>query len=651
MNSTLSDQNVPLFGSSLLDPDLYAKNALLFSERFPALSEMCGIRGDKAPDYRLIQEQIKFEKARNGMISARYDGALLHSAYNPAAEAQKQISGLFARDENKTKDILVFFGFGLGYAVNEAARVFPEKTIVVVEPDLIRLQTAFCALDWAPVFALKKIIFFVGTKHQNIIGILEKQGLKNCLVIRNPAFEKHNQKYFADLQTLINRNIQKAATNAKTLKTFSKLWFSNSVKNMMRLSECRGISCFKGIFAESDIPALVVAAGPSLDRILPQLSRLKEHCVLICVDTALRALVNAGIEPDFVLVVDPQYWNARHFDRLKTPGSFLVTEIASYPSVFRFECKEILLGSSMFPLGKYLEQKTEIKGELAAGGSVSSTAWDFARYLGCRKIYLAGLDLSFPKGRTHTRGSTFEEKAFTGSLRLNPAETWLTSALYGAQPVTKSDYNGNPLLSDNRMALYAWWFESNCSRFAENGGQTFTLTPESLAIPGIKVADAEELLSASPCRAYADKLICGAGSKPDEKQKAEEKKKLMNVIEELLTELREMRSRTKNVLELCRSTLDSEHKTEALLLVTLKKISEYEAGLTKSTAADLASLLFPSEEEIDSLSKKLICAEVPEQLSGYCDNISRSSAVYECVLEALDKYINKIEENSVKSGK
>ncbi len=643
MNLILNDQDVPLFGSSLLDPDLYKKNALLFSERFPALSDLCGINGNKAPDYRLIQEQIKFEKARNGMISARCEGALLHSAYNPAAEAQKQISGLFAREENRAKDLLVFFGFGLGYAVNEAARVSPEKTVVVIEPDPIRLQAAFCALDWSPVFALKKIIFFVGTKHQNIIGILEKQGLKNCLVIRNPAFEKHNQKYFADLQTLINRNLQKAATNAKTLKTFSRLWFSNSVKNMMRLAECRGIASFKDIFAGSGIPALVTAAGPSLDRILPLLSRLKEHCVLICVDTALRALVNAGIEPDFVLVVDPQYWNARHFDRLKAPGSFLVTEIASYPSVFRFECKEILLGSSMFPLGKYLEQKTEVKGELAAGGSVSSTAWDFARHLGCREIYLAGLDLSFPKGRTHTRGSTFEEKAFTGSLRLNPAETWLTSALYGAQPVSKTDYSGNPVLSDNRMALYAWWFESNCSRFAESGGQTFTLTPKSLAIPGIKVADAGQILAAVPCRASIDRLICGAGMESGEEKKAKDRQRLMKVIEELLSELRDMRCRTKDVLELCRSTLDAGHKTEALLAVTLKKISEYEEGLSKSSASSLASLLFPSEEEIDALAKKQIPAGIPEQFSGYCDNISRSSAVYACVLTALDRYIGKME--------
>lgn len=53
-------------------------------------------------------------------------------------------------------------------------------------------------------------------------------------------------------------------------------------------------------------PAVIVAAGPSLDDALPLLKRLRRHLVLYCVDAAFPVATREGLEPDVVVNLDPE---------------------------------------------------------------------------------------------------------------------------------------------------------------------------------------------------------------------------------------------------------------------------------------------------------------------------------------------------------
>ena len=144
----------------------------------------------------------------------------------------------------------------------------------------------------------------------------------------------------------------------------------------------------------------------------------------------------------------------------------------------------------MFPIGNFFEKNTQEKGLLAAGGSVTTTAWDFARMCGASEIYLAGMDLGFPNKETHIRGSKFEEKIHCESFRIKTSETKNIETLFSATPFYAKDYNGNEILTDKKMQLFSWWFEKNCTNAVSQGVKTFSLTPESLAINGIEILDA-----------------------------------------------------------------------------------------------------------------------------------------------------------------
>ena len=601
---------------------LYKKNISLFKSRFLELYGMLENRLGKIPENLEILE-CKADKSKK---TAKYNGQFLHSAYNPEKEAEKLLTSELGKCQNP--EVLVFYGFGLGYLPLEAAKKHRNKTLVLVEPNIDWLTLAFSTTDFSEIFAQQNLILCIEANIQGVLKLLENFGLKNCCFIKNPLFAEHDKKYFSDLDSLIQRNIQKDSINARTLKAFSKLWFSNMCKNISHLAENQGIKVFEN--SAGNLPALLIAAGPSLDKILPHLAELKKRFVLICVDTALRSLLQYDVEPHFVVSTDPQYYNARHFDRLKAPNSILITELAAFPTCFRFQCKKVFLCSSMFSLGQYLEKRIDIKGKLGTGGSVASSAWDFARFIGCKKIYVAGLDLGFPNKITHTKNSTFEQAVFTNCIKINSSENAHLKALYGANTFYKTDYQENPLLTDNRMAMYAWWFESKVAEFSDL--EVFTITPEGLKIPGIKTSALEKVLDFED---VSDKITEFLNQAENQNYNQLEMKKKLQLA---ITDLKKCLSETKKLVEVGLSLVNQSGLQKQDYPELFYNLQQIDKKLLHSEASELISLLFPSEQDLQIFIETLPVLDKQDALYEEKDSLRKSKGIYTKLLEAITEY-------------
>jgi len=330
---------------------------------------------------------------------------------------------------------------------------------------------------------------------------------------------------------------------------------------------------------------VILAAGPSLDRILPSLPALREKCVIIAVDTAVRACVRSGVEPDFIVLVDPQYWNWRHLDGVVSPSSILITESAAWPAVFRFECRAIYLCSSLFPLGKFLEERTGVRGELGAGGSVSTTAWDFARHLGAQNIFMAGLDLGFPDRKTHFTGSIFEDRTHTVSSRVSPSETAGYLALYGAGPYPVPDYRGGYVLTDKRLILYAWWFESRLSLYPEH--KTATLTAEGVRIPGFSIARLEDILGNEQKRSFIDQTLSQILEKDQADIGSRNPEQFQKALNELHCALEEMGNLADKGMKICDSCVDEGASTSILA-----QLDEIDRKILSHPGKEIVAMVF-----------------------------------------------------------
>ncbi len=483
MNSILNDEGLT---------NNFLNNAALFKERFFDLARLMQL-DEKKSALNLLRTMPDFyalEKTRAGTDSApvyslSVNGKFLHSKYNPLKEAAQTLSSDFfssicAAGGTGGNKPLVFHGLGLGYLPELYAEKNPYSDLIIIEPDLFVFALFLASRPLGAFFKHRGLSLLLGAYPYEAADFLEAQNLNGAPVFKQQAVIEAESAWFSEFEALQKRRTEKNTLNKNTLKKFGRLWLKNLFKNLHRISDLEGIIRFKDLF--EGFSALLIAAGPSLNKQLAAVGHKADKFVVIASDTAVRACIQNGIVPDFILLMDAQYWNYLHIAGLDISSSVLITESSVYPAVFRIKTAATLLCTSMFPLAQYIEKAVGDKGQLTTGGSVATAAWDFARFLGIKEIIAAGLDLAFPNHQTHFSGSRFEEDGAVYSSRFAPSETASHRSIYAARPEWKDGYSGK-VLTDARLQMYAWWFESKLAQFPDI--KTYNLMPEGLKIPNM----------------------------------------------------------------------------------------------------------------------------------------------------------------------
>jgi len=478
------------------------KNKKILQQQYGGLFEEI----TKGENNGFLPEDLKIETTPLGELTLSIKGIYVHSQRDPLREAQRLSESVAAEN-----GAVVILGFGLGYAAEAAVKL--GRPVIVAEKNKNILLKAFELRDFTDFLSQNRIIFIVGGSGEGIVNALEIANDPSCFVcasgkkekpsvIRNKALFGLDEEWYKAIDGRIAAWAMKDDVNTATHRRFGYRWMRNLSRNMSVIRDYPGVLHLKDL-AASNIPVFLAAAGPSLDKIKPLLREIHERCIIVAVDTSLRFFVHNGIQPDFTVVMDPQFWNSRHLDRCD-PNTALVAETAVYPPVLRMQFKNKFLCGSMFPLGEYIEKQVDPKGTLAAGGSVATTAWDFARLLGAGEIWIAGLDLAFPDLKTHFKGARFETISNSASSRFSPGENWVVRSLRDGFPFKAASAKGAQVLTDKRLSLYAAWFNS---QFRRHTVKNYCLFPEGLAITGLQAESTEKFLALPVIRSEIDSRI------------------------------------------------------------------------------------------------------------------------------------------------
>lgn len=579
-----------------------------------------------------------FLYSKSGEITAKENDVFLHSAYSPQKEAVR----LF--QQKPESDVsYIFAGIGLGYSPVEFAKASSDSLLIIIEPDSKYLLASMSVLDWSAIFSHKKCIIITGSLPEQTVPFIENLSpLDKIKVITQNSQTQHDTLWFKTFFTLLERNRQKQNINNNTLERFSSLWLRNSARNIHWFAKTQGISIYKNMLNKK-YPSLIVAAGPTLQDTIPLLHELKKRTVLIAVDTALKTLLKNNIQPDFVVLIDPQYYAACHIAGLSAPESVLVTESSVYPSALRFNFRKKVFCESLFPLGRYFEQnllQEKTFGKITAGGSVSTSCWDFAKYIGSKNIYIAGLDLGYPDKKTHVKGSTFEERSYMFSNRLNTAENNLCSILFSTQNETSFDYENNPIITDSKMKLFAWWFESQIAKEKESSDdesqkiKTFSLSKKSLKIPGMLTAKPEDLLNLPEIENQKKEILHNTEQTAINFSEQDFKA----VYDNLINMLKSLYSTAKKGLAICQKILSepiaiAEQKAKH----SFAELSKIDSEILSSKAKDTASLVFPTNRQLEAILKKQ-----PKYSSEIISSIVKSKVIYEELIKSIKKYMENL---------
>ncbi|MCL2601111.1 MAG: DUF115 domain-containing protein [Treponema sp.] len=569
--------------------------------------------------------ETRGETAASGVPTLLVNGLYVHSPRDPAREGQRLAEACLAGSllaasggAGAGDEPVLVLGFGLGYAVEAVSRLAPQRPLVIIEKDPGLLRLAFELRDFRELLSRPGIAFVPGGDGDGAVKVLSHfeagvpgdgpgyVGRKRVpLVLRNRTLAGIDEQWYGAVETRVRAWATQGDVNMATLAKFGRRWMRNLARNMAAIRDLPGISGLAGLAGrDNPVPVFLAAAGPTLDSAGPLLAEIRKRCIVVAVDTSLRFFHRQGVEPDFALVVDPQFWNSRHLDCMYAPPreggvrTRLIAESAVYPPVLRLPFGGTFLCGSLFPLGAFVEKRVDPKGLLGAGGSVATSAWDFCRTLGAREIWVAGLDLAFPGGRTHFKGALFEAKALAESDRLKPAETFALSALRGGAPFHAPSVSGGRVLTDRRLSLYASWFESSLRN--SPGVRNYRLLHDGesrqggLAIPGFENANAETLLALPERRPEIDGLLETAYCRIDAEFGEEGQTRQRRLrYEEAITDLH---SGLEKIMTACKK--GEKLATEALHgggHIPPPTIAEVNRTIAESGVKEIAGFLLPPE--------------------------------------------------------
>ncbi len=324
---------------------------------------------------------------------------------DPMAEAV----ALVGRLELPPCEALFISGFALGYHVAALEHVARDHAYFVYEADEDVFRVALEHGDLVPVLERAKTRFFVGQDDVGLLAwlrdaVVQADALEVATIEFAPSMTLHPDVYAAaraTLQTVMDWRSGQIGTLVGAAEEVEH----NALRNVAALAESEGVADFAGRFA--GLPAVVVAAGPSLAELIPDLRRAAERCVIIAVGKALRLLLAEGIAPDFVVAVDMTEPSAAVFEGLEIPAkTILLYDPDCWYTIPRDWPTRKLSYESGSDLGAWLAKATAPLGHLDKGPSVAHSAFEFACQTGADPIALVGLDLAVPGRGSHAPGVT-----------------------------------------------------------------------------------------------------------------------------------------------------------------------------------------------------------------------------------------------------
>jgi hypothetical protein len=333
-------------------------------------------------------------------------GAAIHSR-DPQREADRVAEELLG---DRQAGVVVAIGLGLGFLLDALERRGWTGKVLAFEPAPRTVRAMLGRRDWQDWITAGRLRIFLAPDFR---GVGESwrwfADETDPPVFVNPALARLRAPGVARAREVLGRIRYDAAANAAARRDHGPRYLLNTLRNLPAIAA--GGDASQLVNAASGVPAIVVAAGPSLDAALPALYEAQDSAIIIAVDTAVRPLLQAGIAPHIAVAVDPSDINGRHLmDLPPCPDTFLVTEGSLDPyAVAAFGGRTFFFNVSDHQPWPWITAAGRPIARLRAWGSVLTTAFDLALKMGCNPLIFTGADLSYTGERPYCRGVSFEE--------------------------------------------------------------------------------------------------------------------------------------------------------------------------------------------------------------------------------------------------
>lgn len=339
----------------------------------------------------------------NGHYNLKYKNKLIHNGINPLEEAKE----IFHMATNEPNSIHLIYGLGLGYLFQYTS-LNSKGTVILYEEDLNIIWFSFSMVDFSNDI-IKENVFFTNDYDYVVNEIYKKSAIKNSpqmLVL--PTTREENPEKFNILVKQLQEVIGSFALDLQY--TEQKLYkdLKLCIKNIPYIIDEIPVNKLKDIYKGKT--AVIVSAGPTLDRNIEVLKKYRDKFVLFTVGTALKALYNKGLKPDFLCIIEA-YNSFKHVEGLDLSDVNYITEPHSNPATRKVNYKRRFSHiSANSPVNHFWSELSgENIEEYWSKGTVSYTALNCARIMGCSKLILVGQDLAYIEGQCYSKDSIYKD--------------------------------------------------------------------------------------------------------------------------------------------------------------------------------------------------------------------------------------------------
>lgn len=391
------------------------KNLDLLEKRFPGMKKLIEERAEKLieEEQLLVEEEIAFTGER--ILKVHKDGRTLYlgGKREPRlpAETQVKLLGKLAYSAP-----IFFVGMGNIFYIEELLKVVREDTMILwYEPSFSIFYKQLEQLDLTPYFKKGVMVFVIGgiNDEPDTIGALSASMLEGdkIPVMKNiilPNYEELCGEKVYDFEKCLIEQARHYQSEKNTEHFFSQVWADNVLHNAKYVRTNYKASQLAQVLP-LDIPAIVVAAGPSLNRNIKELKKAKNHAFIIAVDTALKPLLNEGIVPDMYATLDGK----KPLELIQVEGTQeipLLTHVNSSKQLLDYhKGKKFFVRQEYDYINEIYDMNHKSFEPLVSGGSVATLAFSLACHVGFECVILVGQDLAYTNNKSHADG-TFANK-------------------------------------------------------------------------------------------------------------------------------------------------------------------------------------------------------------------------------------------------
>jgi hypothetical protein len=279
-------------------------------------------------------------------------------------------------------------------------------------------------IDISAIMRHPRVFFVVGVPVEQLMqyfGHIIADGLlftmlTNTFTLSDSLEFMGQRKYYDQISPAIREAVQFILKSKQCSFLHAAEGVYNRASNSGYVCKLPSVLVFRDMFVGR--PAIVVSAGPSLDKNVHLLREVAGRAVIIAVNTILGKLVRLGIKPDFVCSMDSSPKLVPYYEGLPsgaTRETVLVSTPSIDPQIFRlFEGPQVLVygkhEANVFVKEREAEDAEELALCVPIGSSCAHMAYGIGRMMGCDPIVLIGQDLSYSSdGNTHSTDINFEE--------------------------------------------------------------------------------------------------------------------------------------------------------------------------------------------------------------------------------------------------